>query len=120
MNVDEMITVDELKAMAQVPVDLDDERYRTPLDRDARVLARLLGKSGEAVLLGSIATGKYADLFLEVLGERLLFPPSFVGRGDMSRGGLLLRSVRQATELPYAPLRGAVRHGPRPPRLPRG
>ncbi len=120
MNVDEMITVDELKAMAQVPVDLDDERYRTPLERDARVLARLLGKSGEAVLLGSIATGKYADLFLEVLGERLLFPVSFVGRGDMSRGGLLLRSVRQATELPYAPLRGAVRHGPRPPRLPRG
>jgi len=119
MSVDERITVEELRAMAQVPVDLDDERYRTPLERDARVLDRLLGESGEAVLLGSIATGKYADLFLEVLGERLMFPPSFVGRGDMSRGGLLLRSVRQAAELPYAPLRGAVRHGPRPPRLPR-
>ena len=119
MNVDETITVDELKAMAQVPVDLDDERYRMPLERDARVLGRLLGRSGEAVLLGSIATGKYADVLLDILGDRLLFPPSFVGRGDMSRGGLLLRCVRAGMELPYAPLRGAIRHGPRPPRLPR-
>ena len=55
----------------------------------------------------------------DALGGRLLFPPSFVGRGDMSRGGLLLRSVRSGTELEYAPLRGAVRHGARPPRLPR-
>ena len=114
MNVDETITVDELRAMAQVPVDLDDGRYRKPLERDARVLARLLGKSGEAVLLGSIATGKYADLFLEVLGERLLFPPSFVGRGDMSRGGLMLRSAREGVELDYIPASGAILRGRRP------
>ena len=71
------------------------------------------------MLLGSIATGKYADVLLDILGDRLLFPPSFVGRGDMSRGGLLLRCVRAGMELPYEPLRGAIRHGPRPPKLPR-
>jgi hypothetical protein len=119
MDVEQTITAEELRAMAEVPVDLRDTRYREPLERDARLLAQRLGMVGEAVLLGSIATGKYADIFLDTLGDRLLFPPSFVGRGDMSRGGLLLRSVRAGTELPYAPLRGAVRHGARPPRLPR-
>jgi hypothetical protein len=117
--VEQTITADELRAIAEVPVDLQDARYRDPLERDAHLLARRLSSLGEAVLLGSIATGKYADVFLQVLGEQLLFPPSFVGRGDMSRGGLLLRSVRAGTELPYLPLRGAVRHGARPPKLPR-
>ena len=119
MDVEQTITADELRAIAEVRVDVRDPRYREPLERDAQLLARRLGKRGEAVLLGSIATGKYADVFLDVLGDRLLFPPSFVGRGDMSRGGLLLRAVRAGEELPYAPLRGAVRHGARPPRLPR-
>jgi len=118
MDVEQTITADELRAIAEVPVDVRDRRYREPLERDVRLLARQLGQLGEAVLLGSIATGKYADIFLETLGDRLLFPPSFVGRGDMSRGGLLLRSVHAGAELPYAPLRGAVRHGARPPRLP--
>jgi len=114
LDVEQTITADELRAMADVPVDVGDRRYREPLERDAELLARQLGNLGEAVLLGSIATGKYADIFLDALGERLLFPPSFVGRGDMSRGGLLLRSVRAGTELEYSPLRGAVRHGARP------
>ena len=35
----------------------------------------------------------------------------------MSRGGLLLRCVRSGAELEYVPIAGAVRHGPRPPRL---
>ncbi len=73
----------------------------------------------EVVLLGSIASDKYVDLLLDVFDDRLLFPVDFVGRGDMSRGGLLLRSARSGTELSYGPVRGAVRRGPRPPRLPR-
>jgi hypothetical protein len=117
MDVEQSITVSELRAMGEVPVDMSDARYREPLERDARLLAERLGERGQAVLLGSIATGKYADIFLDALGDRLLFPPSFVGRGDMSRGGLLLRAVRAKEELPYAPLRGAIRHGARPPRL---
>jgi hypothetical protein len=52
------------------------------------------------------------DLLLGIFGARLLFPPSFVGRGDMSRGGLLLRGAREGKELDYAPIAGAVRHGP--------
>jgi hypothetical protein len=119
VDAEEQVTVEQLRAIAEVPIDLADPRYREPLERDARALERTLGTSGAAVLLGSIATGKYADVLTEVFGERLLFPPEFVGRGDMSRGGLLLRCVRSATELRYAPLAGAVRHGPRPPRLPR-
>ena len=68
-------------------------------------------------LLGSIASDKYVTALLEVFGERLTFPKVFVGRGDMSRGGLLLRSARYDVELEYVPVMGAVRHGPRPPRL---
>jgi hypothetical protein len=46
-----------------------------------------------------------------------LFPEAFVGRGDMSRGGLLLRAARAGTELDYIPVQGAVRRGKRPPKL---
>jgi hypothetical protein len=35
----------------------------------------------------------------------------------MSRGGLMLRCAAADLELPYVPLRGAVRHGARPPKL---
>ena len=72
----------------------------------------------DVVLLGSIASAKYVDVLTEVFGNRLLFPSEFVGRGDMSRGGLLLRCVRAGEELTYVPVAGAVRHGARPPRLP--
>ncbi len=72
------------------------------------------------VLLGSVASAKYTAPLLEVFGERLLFPVDFVGRGDMSRGGLMLRHARSGIELPYVPVRGAQLHGTRPPRLSRG
>jgi len=69
------------------------------------------------VLLGSIATGKYVDVMERHLGGRLQFPAEFVGRGDMSRGGLMLRCVAACEELRYIPVTGAVRRGRRPPRL---
>jgi len=69
------------------------------------------------VLLGSIASGKYVDVLHAIFGARLLFPSDFVGRGDMSRGGLMLRCASSGDELPYVPVAGAVRHGVRPPRL---
>jgi hypothetical protein len=47
----------------------------------------------------------------------LVFPNEFTGRGDMSRGGLLLRCVAEGRELDYVPLLTAPRHGPRPARL---
>ena len=112
------ITPADLDVWERVRIDLEDARYRRPLERDARALAARLPEA-EVVLLGSIASDKYVDLLLEVFDDRLHFPVDFVGRGDMSRGGLLLRSARSGTELQYRPVRGAVRHGPRPPRLPR-
>ena len=77
----------------------------------------LAGERCRIVLLGSVASSRYVEPLLDVLGDRLFFPPAFVGRGDMSRGGLLLRCVEERRELEYAPLAGATRHGPRPPRL---
>jgi len=93
------------------------ERYRRPLVRDAQLLDELIGPEGEVVLLGSIASAKYVDVLVDVFGPRLLFPAEFVGRGDMSRGGLMLRCVTAGEELTYIPVMGAVRHGKRPPRL---
>ncbi len=113
-----VVSAEELRAYAEVPVDAEDPRFRHPLEEGAAVLAASLGPDGEAVLLGSVAADKYVGPLLAVFGARLLFPPEFVGRGDMSRGGLLLRAVAAGTELAYAPVAGAVRRGVRPPRLP--
>jgi hypothetical protein len=107
---------EDLIAFSTVDIAGGDERYLAPLRRDVAALARKLGRS-LAVLLGSIATSKYVDVLLDAFGERLVFPPSFVGRGDMSRGGLLLRHAREGRELEYVAVAGAVRRGQRPPKL---
>jgi hypothetical protein len=115
---DAPVRADDLRTFGAVPVDAADPRFRAPLERDALALAGRLGDRGEAVLLGSIASDKYVAPLLGVLGARLLFPVDFIGRGDMSRGGLMLRAARAGVELVYAQVQGAVRHGSRPPRLP--
>jgi hypothetical protein len=111
------ITLADLREFASVDIDREEPRYHKPLQRDARHLAKTLPADVEVVLLGSVATGKYVDILLSSLGERLLFPADFVGRGDMSRGGLLLRSAADGQELSCIPVAGAVRNGKRPPRL---
>jgi hypothetical protein len=111
------VTAADLCAFAEVDIAGGDERYLAPLRRDVEALAQRLGADDQVVLLGSIATGKYVDTLLAFLGDRLVFPREFVGRGDMSRGGLLLRQVREERELEYIPVDGAVRHGARPPKL---
>jgi hypothetical protein len=100
-----------------VDIDEDDPRYRGPLERDLKKLAKKLTEDCEVVLLGSVATGKYVDILLAHLGNRLRFPADFVGRGDMSRGGLLLRCAVDRNELPYISVAGAVRKGKRPAKL---
>ena len=115
---DEPVTVARLKRFARGDIDEKKRSYRQPLLRDARLIAEAAGESCEVVLLGSVASGKYVDVLTKVFGERLLFPVSFVGRGDMSRGGLMLRCSRSGVELEYVPVAGAVRHGPRPAKLP--
>lgn len=116
---DTLVTRNDLLAFSTVDIAVGDERYHAPLSRDLEALARRIGRRTEVVLLGSIATGKYVDAVAAAFGRRLVFPSEFVGRGDMSRGGLLLRCVREERELSYEPVLGAVRHGKRPPRLER-
>ena len=111
------VTLDSFRVFARTDVDLSNTAYRKPLEQSARALHAAIGPDCEVVLLGSIASGKYVDLLMPIFGERLMFPPHFVGRGDMSRGGLMLRCVEANLELEYVPLAGAVRHGQRPPRL---
>jgi hypothetical protein len=114
---DTPVTVASLTRFAGVDIDLANRAYRVPLEKGARALQAAIGPDCDVVLLGSIASGKYVELLLPIFGARLVFPPAFVGRGDMSRGGLMLRCVEAGTELEYAPLEGAVRRGQRPPRL---
>jgi hypothetical protein len=119
LSPDVIASVELLREFAAVDVDLDEPRYRRPLERDAAQLAASGPVPDRVVLLGSVATGKYADILSKTFGPRLHYPSSFIGRGDMSRGGLLLRSARAGTELEYVMLDTAVkRRGPRPPKLP--
>ena len=114
---DTRVTVDDLRRFSAIDIATGDERYAAPLFRDVGALASRVRDDARLVLLGSIATGKYVDALLSVFGERVVFPREFVGRGDMSRGGLLLRSAREAAELEYIPVEGAQRTGKRPPKL---
>jgi len=116
-SVDTVVTVESFRAFATGDIDLRNQTYRKPLEQSARALRDAIGPDCEVVLLGSVASGKYVDLLLPIFGDRLMFPPDFVGRGDMSRGGLMLRCVMAGFELPYVPLAGASRHGARPPKL---
>jgi len=111
------VNLSDLREFAEVDIEAGDPRYRKPLERDLRRLVRQLTPQCEVVLLGSVATGKYVSVLIEVLRERIQFPVEFVGRGDMSRGGLLLRCAVDRTELAYIPVQGASRKGRRPPKL---
>lgn len=106
----------DLVEFAEVDLSKAGEEFRKPLLRDARRIARTAPEAS-VVLLGSIATNKYSGPLLDVFGERLVFPIDFVGRGDMSRGGLMLRCARANLELDYVPVATAIRHGARPPKL---
>jgi hypothetical protein len=114
---DTMVDAEQLRRTGDVSIEEDNQAYRDPFLRDVRVLDQNAGPACRYLLLGSIATQKYTEPLLSVLGERLLFPAEFVGRGDMSRGGLMLRRASNGEELSYVTLRGAIRRGPRPPKL---
>src|SRR4051812_48108925 len=111
-----VVTIEQLEAISEIPVAEENEAFREPLTRGAKLLNQYAGDCSY-VLLGSVASAKYTGPLLETFGERLLFPIDFVGRGDMSRGGLMLRQARSGVELAYVPVQGARLHGSRPPRL---
>jgi hypothetical protein len=101
---DAMIRISRLRAFSRVPISLKNRSYRDSLLRAVKKLADELGDECEVILLGSIATGKYVDILAGVLRERLRVPVEFVGRGDLSRGALLLRCVKDNRELDYVPV----------------
>ena len=98
---DVKIDLPGLRAIARVRVDLEDRRYVLPLRRDATLLAARTDSADTVVLLGSLATPKYMEPLREILGPRLRFPEEFIGRGDMSRGSLMLRCAAERRELTY-------------------
>src|SRR2546427_7556414 len=111
------LTREALREISSAPLAASEARYRIPLERDARLLADQTGTTCDVILLGSIATPKYVEPLLKIFGERLLFPAEFAGRGDMSRGGLMLRCARSGVQLNYVPVATASRHGARPAKL---
>jgi hypothetical protein len=113
-----IVTLNDLRQFGEVPIESNEPRYREPLMRDAVDLAQRLAMAGRAVLLGSVASDKYVSILQKAFGERLVFPQAFVGRGDMSRGGLLLRAVDAGEELSYVPVMTSMRRGTRPEKLP--
>ena len=118
MSPAELVTPGVIREFASVDVSEDDARYRAPLERDVATLALRLPGHARVVLLGSVASGKYVDVLRPMLGDRLCYPTSFIARGDMSRGGLLLRSVDSGDELAYEVLTAGIRpRGSRPPKL---
>ena len=107
-----------LREFVDVDLGSGDPRYLEPLVRDLRALSASLPPGARAVLLGSVATAKYLEPIADVLGDRLHFPRDFIGRGDMSRGALLLQHVEADRELDYVPFAtGVVRRGPRAPSI---
>jgi hypothetical protein len=126
LPIEHPITRDILEEFACCDIDAGNAAYRRPLERDVANLAAATALAATAtlvphpiVLLGSIASDKYVDVLLSHFGDRLFFPATFVGRGDMSRGGVMLRAVDAGQELAYARVAGAERRGSRPPKLPK-
>jgi hypothetical protein len=82
-------------------------RYRDPLERDLRKLSESLGEDGKVIFLGSLGTKRYIPLLKEILGHRILVPRDFLGMGNMRRGAVLLRCVREHCQLTYVTLASA-------------
>ena len=98
------LDAERMETLRRTPIDLKNPAYCEPMRQHSEMLKEALPDDTRVVLLGSIATGKYVDLLLPVFGDRLVFPRCFVGIGDMSRGSVLLRAVREDQELEYSTL----------------
>jgi len=96
-----IVSIDQFRRLSAIAIDADNPDYRLPLHRDLCRLRKSANSETNVILLGSIATSKYLAPLLSVFGEQLLFPGDFVGRGDMSRGSLLLKSCSSGSPLTY-------------------
>ena len=98
---DALIQMPRLRSFGRAPIRVDNRRYCASLQRTAKRLAAMVGADCELVLLGSLATKKYLEILRPIFGNRLRVPVEFIGLGNMSRGGLMLRCVRENRELAY-------------------
>lgn len=98
---DTLIRLPNLRRFSRVPIHVNNQIYYSSLQQSAKKLASGMGPDCEVVLLGSLAGRKYLEILSPIFGSRLIVPAEFIGRGDMSRGGLLLRYVRENRELTY-------------------
>jgi hypothetical protein len=114
--VDTLITAEELVSFSGDRIDAQNKGYSEPLMCTASALANA-SRDCSIILLGSVASKKYTDPLLPILGENLQFPLEFVGRGDMSRGALLLRSAAANQMLNHVAVGSALLRGKRPPKL---
>jgi hypothetical protein len=114
---DALVTAEALNSFSHGLIEAQNKSYREPLVRTASALAAVNPGDCSFILLGSVASGKYTDNLLPVFGDLLQFPLEFVGRGDMSRGSLLLRSAAANCMLNHVPVAGALLRGKRPPKL---
>jgi hypothetical protein len=114
---DTLVTAEELATFSRDPINSQNKGYSEPLVRTAVALANIVPCDCSIVLLGSVASGKYIDHLLPIFAKNLQFPLEFVGRGDMSRGGLLLRSAAANRMLDHVSIAGALLRGKRPPKL---
>lgn len=99
---DERVSLERLQGWAKVSIHHDNPHFTAPLIRHANALLERSAQDTRFVLLGSVASDKYVQPLLDVFGAGLAFPAPFAGLGDMSRGALLLRAVRDRRELSYA------------------
>jgi hypothetical protein len=104
MDPAKFVSLARLKAFGKTPIDPIEPRYTRPLQTSVTALERSLPPECQVILLGSIATKKYTNVLAESFGARLMFPREFIGRGDLSRGGLMLRAVKANAELEYVSL----------------
>lgn len=98
---EERVSLERLQGWAKVSIHHDNPHFTAPLIRHANALLERSAPGTRFVLLGSVASDKYLAPLLDVFGPDLVFPAQFAGLGDMSRGALLLRAVRDGRELAY-------------------
>lgn len=95
------VRIADLRRMRRTRIHDKPGKYRNAVRRDALDLEAEASDATLFVLLGSLATGKYLDVLVPILGERLVYPKALIGMGDMKRGATLLNAVRDNRELDY-------------------
>jgi hypothetical protein len=99
MSPDRIISTADLDRFAQC--EEGSVASRQTLEQSARAVRDACSPHADVVLLGSVGTGKYADVLLPIFGDRLLFPRDILHIGQLARGALFLRHAREGNELEY-------------------